>query len=327
MHRFLEILIWPLIACVSMGLLHGYTGLHVLRRGVIFVDLALAQMAALGAVFGTVVAGQPEHTFHPHVAVAPAASKAPDELDAALDPSNADGFDTEDTQEAVSHKLLEFWPTLFGLGGAVLLAFGRIPGERVPHEAIIGIIYVVCAAATVLILSKSPHGHEQMEQMLTGKLLFVDRAEVLITAGLYAALGLLHVIFFRQFVTISTDADAAGRSGMYVRLWDCLFYAMFALMVTRSVAVGGVLVVFSFLIIPGACASMLVDGFLSRVLWAWVIATLVSIGGVVFSALGDLPTGATMVATFGGALVVSIIVGMIVRRARPASKALPFVVQ
>src|SRR5262249_20244650 len=147
-----------------------------------------------------------------------------------------------------SHGLLDLWPTIFALGGAILLAFGRVPGDRVPHEAIIGIVYVVASAATVLLLSKSPHGHEEMEQMLTGKLLFVDRQEVLVTGAMYAGLGLLHLLFFRPFFAISTDAAAAEARGVHVRLWDCLFYAMFALMVTRSVAVGGVLVVFSFLI-------------------------------------------------------------------------------
>lgn len=314
MHQLFDILLWPLVACVSMGLLHGYAGLHVLRRGVIFVDLALAQVAALGAVVGIVLAGHPEHTFHPSAPVAAAPSQTRDELEMAINGATNNSVEDDDqSEQPVSHGLLDFWPTAFALGGAVLLAFGRVPGERVPHEAIIGIVYVVAAAGTVLVLSKSPHGHEQMEQMLTGKLLFVDRGEVLATAGLYSILGFLHVIFFRPFLTISTDPVAAERSGFHVRLWDCLFYAMFALMVTRSVAVAGVLVVFSFLIIPGACAAMLVNRFGARMLLAWAIATIVSICGVVISAVGDLPTGATMVATIGAALILSIILGMMVR--------------
>jgi ABC-type Mn2+/Zn2+ transport system permease subunit len=300
-----------------MGHLHGYASC-VLRRGVIFVDLALAQMAA--ARRRGEWSWRPRRARHPHATVAAVApAHQADDLDRAIqqsggDPAHDEETDSDESDEAPSRGLLDFWPTVFALGGAVLLAFGRSREDRVPHEAIIGVVYVVAAAATVLILSKSPHGHEQMEQMLTGKLLFVDRAEVLNTAGLYAILGVLHYLFRKPFIAISADAAAAQRGGLSVRLWDCLFYAMFALMVTRSVAVGGVLVVFSFLIIPGACASMLVDSFKARVIGAWLIATVVSVCGVVLSAAGDLPTGATMVATFGVALIMSIIGGMLLRR-------------
>lgn len=316
--EFLHILFWPLIACISMGLLHGYAGLHVLRRGVIFVDLALAQMAALGAVVGMFVA-PPFHsaTVKPAVvAKAPSGDAAEDDLSAALMETGQVVHVEHDAEESHGTGFLDFWPTVFALGGAVLLAFGRAPENRVPHEAIIGVVYVVAAAVTVLLLSKAAHGHEEMEQMLTGKLLFVDQTEVITTAVLYAGLGLLHWIFRRQFIAISDSAEAAAASGLRVKLWDCLFYAMFALMVTRSVVVGGVLVVFSFLIIPGACAAMWTSSWKGRVIGAWLVATLVSMCGVVLSAAGDLPTGATMVATFGAALVISTFIGSRLIRAR-----------
>ena len=151
--------------------------------------------------------------------------------------------------------------------------------------------------------------------MLTGKLLFVDRGEVLDTAALYVVLGLLHLLFFRPFLAISTSAQDAEASGMRVRLWDCLFYAIFALMVTRSVAIGGVLVVFSLLIIPAACAAAFVEGFRSRMVLAWLISTVVIVMGLAISALADLPSGSTLVATFGAALVVCLSLGGIARRA------------
>lgn len=322
------LLFWPFAACVSMGLLHGYAGLHVLRRGVIFVDLALAQMAALGAVVSLFFATQ-THRGHEHAAPAPmaathtesAAAKdatADDELTRAIQQTGQTGEMSEadsDADERHDSRFLDPWPTAFALGGAVLLAFSRLGGLRVPHEAIIGVIYVVAAATTVLLLSKSPHGHEQMEEMLTGKLLFIDRAEVLTTGALYAGLGLLHVLFFKPFLAISTSPEAAEKAGMNVRLWDTLFYAMFAIMVTRSVAVAGVLVVFSFLIIPGACASMLVDSFKGRIVVSWLVASLVSLVGMAISAVCDLPSGPTVVATFGATLLFSILIGRLVRRA------------
>lgn len=323
-YGLLTLLIWPFAACVSLGLLHAYAGLHVLRRGVIFVDLALAQMAALGAVVGLFFAAHPGHD-EVHTTPAPAAlvnaarhapgqTSAGEELDQAIQQSGQTAVNaTDDADEHHGQGLFDFWPTAFALGGAVLLAFSRLGGNRVPHEAIIGVIYVVAAATTVLLLSKSPHGHEQMEAMLTGKLLFIDRAGVLTMGALYAVLGLLHVIFFRPFFAISSSPEEAEQAGMHVRLWDMLFYAMFAIMVTRSVAVAGVLVVFSFLIIPGACAALFVDSFKWRIVIAWLVASVVSVLGMAISAVWDLPSGSTVVATFGAALIVSIPLGRLVR--------------
>jgi len=323
-YGLLTLLIWPFAACVSMGLLHGYAGLHVLRRGVIFVDLALAQMAALGAVVGLFFATHPAHAdIHADTAHAlpitsahesPGMTSAEDELEQAIRQGGATVSRMNTVQEDHHEQgIFDLWPTAFALGGAVLLAFSRLGNNRVPHEAIIGVIYVVAAATTVLLLSKSPHGHEQMEAMLTGKLLFIDRAEVLTTSALYAGLGLLHVLFFRPFFAISTSPEEAEKAGMHVRLWDMLFYAMFAIMVTRSVAVGGVLVVFSFLIIPGACAAMFVDSFKWRIIVAWLVASFVSVLGMAVSAVWDLPSGSTVVATFGAALLVSFPLGKSVR--------------
>ena len=324
-YGLLTLLVWPFAACVSMGLLHGYAGLHVLRRGVIFVDLALAQMAALGAVVGLFFAAHPGHSeaHGDHIPagqvhsarLASGQASAGDELERVIEQTGETVQNaTEDLDEHRGQGFLDFWPTAFALGGAVLLAFSRLGSNRIPHEAIIGVIYVVAAATTVLLLSKSPHGHEQMEAMLTGKLLFIDRVEVLTTGALYAGLGLLHVLLFRPFLAISTASEGAEKAGMHVRLWDTLFYAMFAIMVTRSVAVAGVLVVFSFLIIPGACAALFVDSFKWRIVIAWLVASVVSVLGMAISAVWDLPSGSTVVATFGAALVVSIPLGRLVRR-------------
>ncbi len=323
----LHLLVWPLAACVCIGLLHAYAGLHVLRRGIIFVDLALAQMAALGGVVGGFLESHEHHApAMTHAAPASAAIHAPkstggkDELDAAMASIQAETPPaTADPQEEHEHEqgaLPNFWPTAFALGGAVLLSFSRLPGERVPHEALIGVVYVVAAAATVLLLSKSAHAHEQMEEMLTGRLLFVDRDGVLATAGLYAVLGVLHIMLRKPFIAISTSVSSAEKAGVAVRLWDCVFYAMFALMVTRSVAIGGVLVVFSFLIIPGACAALFAGGWLARLLIAWLVAVIVSVAGLVISAAADLPSGSTLVATFGGVLLISILIYLFNRGSR-----------
>jgi zinc/manganese transport system permease protein len=195
---------------------------------------------------------------------------------------------------------------LFALLGALLLSFGRLRDERIPHEAIIGIIFVVCAALSVLILSKAPHGHERMEAMLVGSILFVRWADVAVMMLLYTALGIFHIALRKSFVEITKDVAAADRAGQRVRLWDCLFYGSFALMVTQSVSVAGVLVVFSYLIIPAACATLFADGFGRQLVVAWIVAVAVTAAGLVLSAVGDLPTGASLVSSFGLALVVCV---------------------
>ena len=194
-----------------------------------------------------------------------------------------------------------------------MLSFGRFRNEQIPHEAIIGIIFVVCAALSVLILSKAPHGHDKMEAMLIGSILFVNSSQVINMLGLYLVLGVLHFIFRHQFITISEDVGAAERAGIRVRPWDCLFFATFALMVTQSVGIAGVYVVFSYLIIPAACGKLFGNSFGSQLVIAWGIAVLTTIIGLFVSAVWDMPTGSSLVSCFGGILVVCIVLRWILK--------------
>jgi zinc/manganese transport system permease protein len=218
--------------------------------------------------------------------------------------------DQDHTESAHEHEHKWFAKTMslaFALLGALLLSFGRLRDERIPHEAIIGIIFVVCAALSVLILSKAPHGHEKMEAMLVGSILFVRWSDVVIMLLLYAVLAVFHFVLRGPFLKISEDVGAADRGGTRVRLWDCLFYGSFALMVTQSVGVAGVLVVFSYLIIPAACAVLFAEGFGRQLVAAWVVAVLITVCGLVLSAAGDMPTGASLVSCSGAALVVCVV--------------------
>jgi zinc/manganese transport system permease protein len=323
MERLVEafpLLVLPFVACVLIASLHCYMGLHVIRRGVIFVDLALAQCAALGAAVALLIT--PLVCTEPHVhhedaraGVADAAHIAEQlelEHEAALHESEGEHGPHEHvaTGEAHEHghELLGYTMSLlFALLGAVLLSFGRLRDGRIPHEAVIGIIFVVAAALSVLILSKAPHGHEKMEAMLVGSILFVRTPQVAAMLILYAALGVFHVALGRRFMVITRDVTAADRSGMRVRLWDSLFYGSFALMVTQSVGVAGVFVVFSYLIIPAACASLFAERFGSQLVLAWLIAVLITVAGLVLSAVGDMPTGSSLVSCSGAALVVGAI--------------------
>ena len=256
-------LLWaPFLMCLVLTGIHAYLGVHVLAREVVFVDIALAQIAALGATAAFLF-----------------------------------GFD------------LDSWASYaFGLAatiaGAIVLALTRTRERHVSQEAVIGIVYAVSAAAAVLLADRAPHGVEHVRGMLVGNLLAVRWPDVVKIAALYAAVGALHWVCRRPFFLISTDPDAAFAGGWRVRLWDFVFYASFGVVVTSSVRIGGVLLVFSYLIVPALAGVVLGESVRAKLLIGWTFGTLVSVLGVVASAAFDFPTGATVVCMFGVTLLV-----------------------
>jgi zinc/manganese transport system permease protein len=253
--------------------IHAYLGLHVVERGVIFLDLSLAQIAALG----TVVAYLAGHDLH--------------------DP------------------VTWFWSLGFTILGAAIFALTRVHGKtRIPQEAIIGIVYAVAAAAAILVMSKAPEGTEHLKDMLVGNILTVSWPEVIKTAVLYALVGVFHWVFREKFLMISMEPEAAEASGMAIRFWDFLFYTSFGFVVTSSVAIAGVLLVFSYLIVPSVAAMMYARSIGARLAFGWIMGAIVSGLGVYLSFHFDLPTGATIVCTFGAALLALAVVRPILRR-------------
>jgi zinc/manganese transport system permease protein len=168
---------------------------------------------------------------------------------------------------------------------------------------VIGVVYAVSAAAAILLVDRAPHGVEHIKAILVGSLLTVTPAQVAKTALLYAAVGLFHGWARRPFVLISTDPDAAHRRGLAVRWWDFLFYGSFGVVVTSSVRIAGVLLVFAYLIVPGLAGMAWGAPWRARLLFGWSLAAGVSLAGIIISAYVDIPTGATIVCVFGLALV------------------------
>jgi len=249
--------------------IHAYLGVHVVERGVIFVDLSLAQIAALGATV------------------------------ALLTPmSNGD-----------PHSTYVYWVSLlFTFIGAAVFSTIRGHRARIPQEAIIGICYAVASAAAILAMSKATSESEHLKDMLVGNILAVSWPEVGKTALLYGGIGLFHYVFRRKFLTISLDPKAAEAQGISVRLWDFLFYASFGFVVTSSVAIAGVLLVFCYLIVPSVAAMLYADSIGRRLAIGWTMGTVVSALGVYLSLRLDLPTGATIVCTFGLVLILMALV-------------------
>lgn len=271
----LEIMRWPLLACLLLPGLLVYYGLHIVRRGVIFVDLALAQVATLGTCLCLLMGHEPG------------------------DPHNY------------------FWALGFTLIGALVFTLTRPAYDhKVPQEALIGIVYVVTAAAGILLLSKSPHGKEELQRSLVGELLTVRPRQVWETFAIYAVIGLVHYVWRRPFIRLSFEHAQAEAEGMAVRRWDFLFYALFGLVVTSFVQVGGVLLVFSYLIVPAVCASFLADSLGARLALGWLVATVASGLGLYGSFRLDVPTGAAIVCALGAVLLAVLVAAALHRRLR-----------
>ncbi len=257
MTEFFHLMAAPFAACLVLTGIHAYLGLHVIERQVIFVDLALAQIAALGATVGFLFG------FGLH---------------------SGAGY-------------------LFALGftflGAVIFAVTRFQEEKVPHEAIIGVVYAVAAAAAILVLSRAAEGGEELKSLLVGHLLLVGWPEVLKVAVIYGIVGFLHWLARGPLLRISQNPREAFARGVPVRWWDLFFYVTFGVVVTSSVEMAGVLLVFSFLIVPAICGALVARTIGHRLWIGWGIGTLTSVLGITASYFWDLPTGAAVVCAFG----------------------------
>lgn len=269
MNEILTVMKWPLIACLLLPGILVYLGLHIVRREIIFVDLALAQVAALGTCLGILLHYEP----------------------------------------------LSWQNYVFSLGftlvGAAIFTLTRTSDHRVPQEALIGIVYVVAAAAGILLLSRSAEGNEELRRTLIGEVLLVSPKQVLRTFALYVVIGIVHFVFRRQFLALSFEPEQAVAQKLSLRWWDFLFYAIFGWVVTSFVQIGGVLLVFSYLIVPAVCANFLATRLRWLLLIGWIIAMLASVLGLFAAYQLDLPTGAAIVCALGAELIlVSIAAGL-----------------
>jgi zinc/manganese transport system permease protein len=271
----LQFLAAPFAASLIIAGIHAYLGVHVVERGVIFVDLSLAQIAALGSTIALLLPFMGEDPHGPWV----------------------------------------YWSSLgFTFIGAAVFSTIKSRQARIPQEALIGISYAVASAATILAMSKATSESEHLKDMLVGNILAVSWPEVMNTAWLYAVIGVFHYVFRGKFLAISMNHDGAEAQGLSVKLWDFLFYASFGVVVTRSVSIAGVLLVFCYLIVPSVAAMLYADRIGRRLAIGWTMGTVVSALGIYLSVWLDLPTGATMVCTFGLVLILMALARPLIQR-------------
>jgi zinc/manganese transport system permease protein len=255
-----------LAICLVIASIHVYLGMHVLEREVIFVDLSLAQLAALGATIAALITGEEEPGWQAHIA--------------------ALGFT---------------------IAGAAVFALTRRARKHVSQEAIVGIVYAVSSAVTVLVVSHSPHGAEHIKDILVGSLLNTTWTNVWQTAVAYVVLGAVQLALAPRFIAISWRPEEAERTSRRVELWDFGFYVLFGLVITISVQFAGILLVFSYLIVPAVITRLFSQNLLKRLFAGWGVAIAASALGLWASWTWDFPTGAAMVAAFGVVLVVAAI--------------------
>lgn len=237
-----------------MILSHVYLGLHVLARGIIFIDLALAQVAALGLTLAFLMGEEPH---------------------------------------GLTSQLYAFGATL--TAAFAFAGLRRVPGKTT-REVIIGCVYVVATALSIVVLSRSSQGMEELKSLFNGNILWVRWQEIGIVAAATAVLALLHLVYRKRFFDLSFAPDKTPKLGF---MWEFLFFASFAIVITLAVNVAGVLLVFAFLIIPAFSASLVAGSFVGRLLVGWVLGLLGAVAGLWLSFSADLPVGATMVSVIG----------------------------
>ena len=254
----------PFVEALLLVGIHTYLGLHVLRRGIIFVDLALAQVAALGGLVAFLIGLEPGS------------------LGASL------------------------FSLTFALSGAALLSQLRPrPGTRVPQEALIGLVYAMASSIALLIMAKAPEGASELQETLTGTLLWVRWETVGKAAVTYGIVALIHFLCRKSLIRVSEDSDKAAAEGLNVSLWDFIFYGTFAVVVTHSVRTAGVLLVFVFLVAPAVLALLLFKSFRAQLLFGWLVGLIVCVLGLWLSYTTDLPTGPMVVGVYAAVLALA----------------------
>lgn len=271
----LSVLLPPFVICVILTGIHGYLGIHVLARRVIFVDLAMAQIAALGTTFAFVYGNDPYSPTSYFVSLG------------------------------------------FTVLGAAVFALTRTRRERVPQEATIGLVYAIATAAAILLADRAAHGTEHLKNLLAGSIVWVTWPQILKTFLIYAALGTFHFVCRERFLAISNDPEGAAARGWNLRLWDFFFYATFGVIITSSVQIAGILLVFCYLIAPAVFAVQFADTLGGRLAIGWSVGVLASAVGLNYSYEADLPSGPAIIVVFAALLALSAMLRVVKSSSRP----------
>ena len=275
--EILEFMLIPFIACILLISANVYFGIHVLKREIIFIDIALAQIAALGGAIAMIIheANESSHAGHDH------------------------------GEESFFSFIFSL---LFCTIAAVIFTLLKNKKIKIPLEALIGIAYAVATAAAVIILDKGAGGDVHIHDMLIGSILWVSWDQIIRLAITVGVVGLFHIIFRKKFFKLS-DNYLKTKSGVKQRaLWDFLFYFTFGILIVQAVHVGGILTVFAFLIIPASISSLFASRWYSRILIGLGVGAFVTFLGLYFSWELDVPASPVIISFLGIVLLLSLMV-------------------
>ncbi len=255
----LPFMIQAFAAAVITGVLLSYLGVHVVGRGIVFVDLALGQISSLGVAFAAFM-----------------------------------GFG------------LTSIPLIFTLTGALLMSFLNIRDKRLKQEAIIGIFYAFASALTVLLISKTPHGDSDIQEVLFGNILSVSWEQITMIGIVFGIIALVHLVFFRKFFKLTESFENGENHQVgFFNFWNFLFYISIGLVIVFAVKINGVIPVFSYLIIPAVSAIMITKNKIAVIFIAVIISILGGFFGLDFSFHYDFPAGSSIVTVLGGIFILS----------------------
>jgi len=260
----IQILGLPLLACILMSAILGYLGIHVLKREVIFIDIALAQIAAVGSIAAHLV-------FEVH----------------------------GDSTVAYICAL-----------GCVLLsaAFYAVIRNRITQislEAVIGISYAIAAAGTLFLVGIAPGGHVHVQQILSGSLLWTNWRDIVLSLLVFSAVGACFYFFRKPLNRLSNNYQKAHAEGLKTAMWDFVFYMLLGIVITLTVQMAGIVVVFAFLIIPSTISALFSSHWGIRMLIGWAVTAVASVSGLLFAYYLDFSIGPAVALFLGGELIIA----------------------
>ncbi|MEN8203693.1 MAG: metal ABC transporter permease [Bacteroidota bacterium] len=284
----LQFILAPLAASFVLLILTSYFGIHVLKREIIFIDIALAQIAVLGSA----VAIYLEHSFHMHEMMV----------------GNLD----------LAHVLAYLISLLFCLGAALVFTLLKNPRIKTPIEAFIGIAYAFATTAAVIVLDKSAGADVHLHDMLTGVLLWTDWPQVLRLTLVFAAIGTFHLVYHKKFTRLTAGYQGLSEPVRNRKLWDFLFYATFGIMIIESVRIAGVLTVFAFLILPASISALFANRWRNRILVGLFSGLIAAVLGLHFSLTLDLTASPLIILFLGLILLLAVLFRYLAGKTDPA---------
>ena len=193
------------------------------------------------------------------------------------------------------------------------LFFGSGGKASVAPDATIGTTYAIAAAAGILLIAKATVG-EAHDIFLQGNILGMTRGDTLVLVGVTVPVLLVHAVFYKEFLFVSFDRETARTLGFNTTFWNLLLYFTLGLVIAFAMQFAGVMLVFSFLVLPAVTGLLIAQSMRGTFAWAIGSALVAALVGFSLSVPFDLPTGPAIIAVSGVIVLLAWLVRMRQRR-------------